>query len=127
MIIRFSIKWWGQLRLLLPKILSVRKNKITCQLKKLYFEKLRKLYAEKIHVYASSNCDKIPHNAFYETIKLYKTASQIALLEPMKKIFNYRINFLCGIPQMTLLGVLEAWQRILEKIQQLRNLVLTFR
>ncbi|RHZ80802.1 hypothetical protein Glove_132g225 [Diversispora epigaea] len=50
------------------------------------------------------------------------TASQIILLDAMKKYFKYKVTFLCGIPKVTLDGTLEDWLHLQEKVAKIRDL-----
>ncbi|CAI2179166.1 17743_t:CDS:1 [Funneliformis geosporum] len=52
------------------------------------------------------------------------TASQIILLDSMKKYFRYSMRGGCGIPKVTLDGTLEDWLHLQEKVAKLRGLVL---
>ncbi|CAH1767145.1 12691_t:CDS:1 [Entrophospora sp. SA101] len=50
------------------------------------------------------------------------TASQIILLDAMKKYFRYRLRGGCGIPKVTLDGTLEDWLHLQEKVAKIRDL-----
>ncbi|CAG8549744.1 2775_t:CDS:1 [Funneliformis caledonium] len=50
------------------------------------------------------------------------TASQIILLDSMKKYFTYGMRGGCGIPKVTLDGTLEDWLHLQEKVAKLRGL-----
>jgi hypothetical protein len=50
-----------------------------------------------------------------------KTVSHIALMGSMKKYFNYIWILACGLREVTLMGTLEDWVKIKEKIKRLKN------
>ncbi|CAG8543268.1 8731_t:CDS:2 [Funneliformis caledonium] len=50
------------------------------------------------------------------------TASRIVLLDMVKAYFTYKVIFMCGIPKVTLEGTLEDWEKVQEKVIQLRQL-----
>ncbi|CAG8562706.1 751_t:CDS:2 [Diversispora eburnea] len=50
------------------------------------------------------------------------TASQIILLEAMKKCFKYTLRGSCGIPKVTLDGTLEDWLYLQEKVAKICDL-----
>jgi hypothetical protein len=50
------------------------------------------------------------------------TASQIILLDAMKKYFRYNMRGGCGIPKVTLDGTLEDWLHLQEKVAKIRDL-----
>ncbi|CAG8574828.1 11454_t:CDS:1 [Diversispora eburnea] len=49
-------------------------------------------------------------------------ASQIILLDAMKKFFRYGLRGGCGIPKVTLDGTLEDWLHLQEKVAKIRDL-----
>jgi len=59
---------------------------------------------------------------FSTTTIVEKVASEITIMETMKAYFEYQVFYvLCGIPEVTLLGTTEDWQKILEKTKQLEK------
>lgn len=56
---------------------------------------------------------------FSTTTPTIKTACQIALMEGYERYFEYVMECVCGIPQITLEGTPEDWQRIRERIEVL--------
>ena len=57
---------------------------------------------------------------FTTTTIVEKVASEITIMESMKAYFDYMVMYiLCGIPEITLLGTTEDWQKILDKTRQL--------
>ena len=51
-----------------------------------------------------------------------KIASQITLMESVKKYFDYKVWTLgCGIPDITLMGTPDDWRKVREKAQSLKG------
>ena len=51
-----------------------------------------------------------------------KIASQITLMESVKKYFEYKVMTLgCGIPDITLMGTPDDWRKVREKAQSLKG------
>jgi len=57
---------------------------------------------------------------FTTTTIVEKIACEITIMESMKAYFDYMAMFiLCGIPEVTLMGTTEDWQKVLDKTKQL--------
>ena len=56
---------------------------------------------------------------FSTTTPTIKTAYQIALMEGFDRYFEYVLEYVCGIPKITLEGTPEDWQRIRDRIEVL--------
>ncbi len=54
--------------------------------------------------------------------KTSRIVSEIALMDCMKSYFDYVVMTLCGIPEITLEGSKEDWQRLLDKVHKLQEL-----
>jgi hypothetical protein len=64
---------------------------------------------------------------FTTTTIVEKVASEITIMESMKAYFDYILMYLgCGIPEVTLLGTTEDWQKILDKTKRLGRYELTW-
>jgi hypothetical protein len=64
---------------------------------------------------------------FTTTTVVEKVASEITIMDSMKAYFEYMVLYLgCGIPEVTLLGTTEDWQKILDKTKQLGRYELTW-
>jgi len=64
---------------------------------------------------------------FTTTTIVEKVASEITIMEAMKPYFEYIVMYIiCGIPEITLQGTPEDWQKILEKTKQLGKYDLTW-
>ncbi len=46
---------------------------------------------------------------------------KIVLMGSMQKYFEYNARFLCGIPHVTLLGTLEDWKLVKQRVDKLRQ------
>lgn len=58
---------------------------------------------------------------FTTTGIIEKAVSEIVLMESMKSYFDYRVMTCCCIPKITLLGVKEDWEKIVEKAKALKQ------
>jgi hypothetical protein len=64
---------------------------------------------------------------FTTTTIVEKVASEITIMDSMKAYFDYVVLYvLCGIPEVTLLGTTEDWQKILDKTKRLGKYELTW-
>lgn len=52
---------------------------------------------------------------------LEKTVSAIAILDTYQHYFSFHISTVCGIPSITLTGTGSDWQRLIEKIEVLKE------
>jgi hypothetical protein len=59
---------------------------------------------------------------FSTTTAAIRTASEVVLMDCYSSYFTYAMNFICGIPKITLLGSLDDWQRIRARIEVLETL-----
>jgi len=48
-----------------------------------------------------------------------RIVSEITLMEAMKRFFRYKVSTCCGIPQITLEGTPEDWQKLKDKVHKL--------
>jgi len=48
-----------------------------------------------------------------------RIVSEITLMDTMKSYFSYKVSTLCGIPQITLEGTPEDWQKLQDKVAKL--------
>lgn len=58
---------------------------------------------------------------FTTTTPVDRTALAIVMMGMMKDYFRYRFNLRCGIPKVTLEGEKEDWERILARIERLKQ------
>jgi hypothetical protein len=59
---------------------------------------------------------------FTTTTTITKVASQITIMEAMKPYFEFIVMYIvCGIPEITLEGTPEDWQKVLTKANSLRK------
>lgn len=56
---------------------------------------------------------------FSTTTPLIRTASEVVLMDCYSSYFDYSIQFVCGIPKITVTGSLADWQRIRARIEVL--------
>lgn len=64
---------------------------------------------------------------FSTTTEIEKIASEITIMEATEPYFEYVVMFIsCGIPEITLQGTTEDWQKILDKTKKLGKYDLTW-
>ena len=86
------------------------------------WEKLIADFAAQIDEYTKDDIAKIITADFTTTGVTERITSQITLMETVKTYFDYIIHYIgCGIPNITLTGTPEDWQKVLEKTQQLEK------
>lgn len=67
-----------------------------------------------------ANTDKLVPK-FSTTGALEKALHELALMDCMKSYFDFRCMTLCGISKVKLLGTLEDWQLLCQKVESLRD------
>ena len=86
------------------------------------WEKLIADFAAQIDEYTKDDIAKIITADFTTTGVTERITSQITLMETVKTYFDYIIHYIgCGIPNITLTGTPEDWQKVLEKTKQLEK------
>jgi hypothetical protein len=58
---------------------------------------------------------------FSTTTPAVRTASEVVLMDTFEKYFEYAIECICGIPQVTVQGTPEDWRRIRERVEVLET------
>jgi len=56
---------------------------------------------------------------FTTTTKTDQMVSSVILMATMQKYFDYKFCLCCGLPEVTLLGTVEDWQKLQQKVQKL--------
>lgn len=56
---------------------------------------------------------------FSTTTPIIRTASHVVMMDTFQKYFDYSGRCICGIPDITLLGTVEDWQSIYERVQSM--------
>jgi Domain of unknown function (DUF4419) len=56
---------------------------------------------------------------FSTTTPTILTASHVVMMDTFQKYFKYHIRYSCGIPNLTLLGTVEDWQSIYDRVQNM--------
>ncbi len=56
---------------------------------------------------------------FSTTTPITQTASHVVMMDVFQQYFDYEILCVCGIPEITLLGTVEDWQSIYERVQRM--------
>lgn len=84
------------------------------------WEKLFPQFADSMRAYTKNGIIDLLTADFSTTTPTSRIASQITVMKAMENYFEYiYIYAVCGIPEVTLLGTPEDWQKILNKTRQL--------
>lgn len=79
-------------------------------------------FVEKISAYTGEELTNHLSADFTTTTPASLIASQITIMESMKKYFKYKVVMIgCGIPSVTIEGTVEDWQKILTKLDYLKQ------
>lgn len=79
-------------------------------------------FAKQIGEYAGEDLTKVMTADFSTTTVASKVASEITLMKAMEDYFEYIVFYIvCGIPEVTLEGTPEDWQKVLDKARFLKK------
>ena len=79
-------------------------------------------FTKQISAHTGSDLINILSSDFSTTTPVEKVASEITIMEAMEPYFEFIVmRIICGIPEITLKGTTEDWQKIYEKTQKLRK------
>lgn len=86
------------------------------------WERLIPEFAEEIKMSTKGTIAETIIADFSTTTNYEQIASEITLMETTKAYFEYVVVYIaCGIPEVTLLGTTEDWQKVYDKAMQLRS------
>jgi hypothetical protein len=84
------------------------------------WEKIFPEFTKQIAQYTGEELINILSSDFTTTTPVEKVACEITIMEAMKPYFEFIVFYAaCGIPEVTLQGTPEDWQKILDKTKQL--------
>ena len=88
----------------------------------LSWEKIFPQFTEQISQYAGKHLTELLTCNFSTTTSLEKVASEITIMEAVKPYFEFIIiRIVCGIPEITLEGTPEDWEKLLHKARGLKE------
>ena len=100
--------------------LTVQTNEIKLDNPSSPWEKVFPEFNKQIADYTGSEIINLLSSDFTTTTSVEKVASEITIMEAMKPYFEYIVFYaVCGIPEITLQGTPEDWQKILDKTKRL--------
>lgn len=79
-------------------------------------------FGHKIHSFIGETYYLI-RSDFSTTGPTEKAASEVVLMDAMKSYFDYEVHTLCGIPSVELLGTVEDWEKLRDKVTQLQPFI----
>jgi len=84
------------------------------------WEKVFPEFTKQIAGHTGNEIINLLSSDFTTTTTVEKVATEITIMEAMKPYFEYILFYaICGIPEITLQGTPEDWQKILDKTKQL--------
>ena len=88
----------------------------------LVWEEIFSQFTEQIKKNVKGNLVELLTCNFSTTTSLEKTASEITIMETMKPYFEFIVIYIvCGIPEITLEGTPEDWEKVLAKARELKE------
>lgn len=98
----------------------VREVKEGTRIKDFPWESVFPEFTQKIGDYTGQDLINVLSADFTTSTPATLIASQITIMESMKKYFKYKVIMVgCGIPEVTIEGTVEDWQKILIKLDSL--------
>ncbi len=88
----------------------------------LSWEEIFPQFTNQISNHTGSNLVETLTCNFSTTTSLEKVASEITIMEAMKPYFEFIVMYIvCGIPEITLEGTPEDWEKVLDKARRLKE------
>jgi len=107
--------------------LIVSSNEIRLDNPNSSWEKVFPEFTKQIAEHTGSEIVNLLSSDFTTTTPIEKVASEITIMEAMTPYFEFIVIYIvCGIPEITLQGTPEDWQKILDKTKQLGKYELTW-
>ena len=86
------------------------------------WEKVFPEFTKQIAKHTGDEIINLLSSDFTTTTPIEKMASEITIMEAMKPYFEFIVVYIvCGIPEITLQGTPEDWQKVLDKTKQLKK------
>jgi hypothetical protein len=102
--------------------LVVKNDEITLDNPNSPWEKVFPEFKDQISKYTGSELTNILTCDFSTTTTTEKVASEITIMNALKSYFEFVvISVICGIPEVTLKGTTEDWQKVLDKTRSLKK------
>lgn len=100
--------------------LVVRNDRLKLDSPASSWEKVFPEFTKQIAAHTGNGLMNILSSDFSTTTPVEKVASEITIMEAMEPYFEFIVmRIVCGIPEITLKGTTEDWQKIYEKTQKL--------
>ena len=107
--------------------LIVSSNEIRLDNPNSSWEKVFPEFTKQIAEHTGSEIVNLLSSDFTTTTPIEKVASEITIMEAMTPYFEFIVIYIvCGIPEITLQGTPEDWQKVLDKTKQLGKYELTW-
>lgn len=100
--------------------LIIRNDQLSFDMPGAPWEQVFPLFTDQMRTYLKSDVIDLLTADFSTTTPVARIASQITAMKAMEAYFEYfTVIAVCGIPEITLLGTPEDWQRVLDKTRRL--------
>lgn len=76
-------------------------------------------WALQIRDYVGADLYRLLECNFSTTTPITQTASHVVMMNAFQQYFDYVMSCVCGIPEITLLGTVEDWQSICDRVQMM--------
>lgn len=63
---------------------------------------------------------------FSTSTPMIQTASQVVMMDAFRQYFDFHLQYICGIPQITLYGTVEDWLVLRDRVRRLADYDLTW-
>ena len=75
------------------------------------------LWSKKIDENVKSDIADLMVCDFSTTTPIIRTASQVVMMDALKQYFDYRLYAICGIPWIIVLGSVDDWKKIRQRVE----------
>ncbi len=100
--------------------LIISSSKITLENPDSPWEEIFPEFKNQIALYTGTDLMELLSANFSTTTPTTRIASEITIMEAMEPYFEFIVIYvICGIPEITLQGTTEDWQKVLDKTKQL--------
>lgn len=82
-------------------------------------------FSEEIKEYIGKKRDLIVGD-YSTTTNVTRAANEIVLMESMSNYFDYKVVTMCGIPEITILGTIDDWKSIKNRVQAMSEFNLSW-
>jgi hypothetical protein len=101
--------------------LTVREDQLNFSNFKNNWEPVISSFSEQIRLHIGEELYDLCNADFSTTTSVEKICYEVAMMDILEDYFSYEVISVCGIPSITLRGTPEDWEKILNKVNHLRD------